>query len=235
MEDEEVERFPRSVFLELSTLGIGGLISGIVVVPVVGMAVVDPFVKDPKGDIDLGSLDDFPEGEFVIATFLQDPEEGEVSRRTVYVRNNGTKDGQPSLTIVSNRCVHLGCPVQVNGLVLDEQKKEVKEGEATLVDEGQGPIAEDLCPAPLHQPGLLRRHQELGLEQADLGVSLTEHALLPGHGGASRPFRPHYALLAPRWPGVFTRESRLPADQGWYCRVLGMGRGYASVVSPSSS
>lgn len=134
MEDEEVERFPRSVFLELSTLGIGGAIAGIVTVPVVGMAVVDPFVKDPESEIDIGPLEQFPEGEFVIATFLSNPEEGEVSRRTVYVRNNGTKDGQPSLTIISNRCVHLGCPVQVNGLVLDDQKREIRQGDATLVE-----------------------------------------------------------------------------------------------------
>jgi Rieske Fe-S protein len=134
MEDEEIERFPRNVFLELSTLGIGAAIGGLVTVPVVVMAVGDPFVQDPKSEVDIGPLEDFPEGEFVIATFLTDPEEGEVSRRTAYVRNNGMKDGLPSFTIVSNRCVHLGCPVQVNGLVLDQEKKETNRGEATLVE-----------------------------------------------------------------------------------------------------
>jgi menaquinol-cytochrome c reductase iron-sulfur subunit len=134
MDDEEIERFPRSKFLEAATVGLGGVIGGIVTVPAVVMAVGDPFVQDPKGDVDIGALEDFPEGQFVIATFLNDPEEGEVSRRTVYLRNNGMKDGQPSFTIVSNRCTHLGCPVQVNGLVLDEQKKEVKENDATLVE-----------------------------------------------------------------------------------------------------
>jgi Rieske Fe-S protein len=134
MEDEEIERFPRAVFLELSTLGIGAAITGIVTLPIVVMAVGDPFVKDVESEIDIGALEDFPEGEFVIATFLSNVEEGEVSRRTAYVRNNGMKDGAPSLTIVSNRCVHLGCPVQVNGLVLSDQVKERNEGEATLVE-----------------------------------------------------------------------------------------------------
>lgn len=134
MEEAEIERYPRSKFLEATTLGLGGVITGLVVVPVVGMAVGDPFVVDLKGDIDLGPIDDFPVGEFMIATFLSDREEGEVSRRTAYIRNNGVKDGQPSFTIVSNRCVHLGCPVQVNGLTLAEDKKEVKEGEATLAE-----------------------------------------------------------------------------------------------------
>ena len=134
MEDEEIERFPRSKFLEATTLGLGGVITGIVTVPIVVTAVGDPFVRDVKEEIDIGPIEDFPEGQFVIATFLADPEEGEVSRRTAYVRNNGMKDGQPSFTVVSNRCVHLGCPVQVNGLVLNEQKKEIKEGDAPIVE-----------------------------------------------------------------------------------------------------
>jgi Rieske Fe-S protein len=134
MEEEEIERFPRSKFLEATTLGLGGVITGIVTVPIVVTAVGDPFVQDVKGEIDIGPIEDFPEGQFVVATFLADPEEGEVSRRTAYVRNNGVKDGQPSFTIVSNRCVHLGCPVQVNGLVLNEEKKEIKEGDAPVVE-----------------------------------------------------------------------------------------------------
>ena len=59
----------------------------------------------------------------MIATFLLKPEQGEVSRRTAYIRNNGFLDESPSFTIVSNRCVHLGCPVQVNGLPLDDETK----------------------------------------------------------------------------------------------------------------
>ena len=38
-----------------------------------------------------------------------------VSRRTAFVRNNGLKDQVPSFTIISNRCVHLGCPTQPQG------------------------------------------------------------------------------------------------------------------------
>jgi Rieske Fe-S protein len=39
-----------------------------------------------------------------------------VSRRTAFIRNNGTTtDGQPSFTIISNRCAHLGCPTQPGG------------------------------------------------------------------------------------------------------------------------
>jgi Rieske Fe-S protein len=85
-------------------------------------------VKQHPKSVDLGPLDDFPEGQYVIATFLRDPAQGEVSRRTAYIRNNGVADGKPSFTIISNRCAHLGCPVQPSGPVFDSQKKVVKAG-----------------------------------------------------------------------------------------------------------
>jgi Rieske Fe-S protein len=119
------ERFPRSKFLEASTLGLGGLIGGIVTVPVAVMTLGPAFGKQGKHSVDLGPLDNFPEGEWRLATFFLDPNQGEVTRRTAYIRNNGTLNGQPSFTIISNRCAHLGCPVQPNGPVFDSQKKEI--------------------------------------------------------------------------------------------------------------
>jgi menaquinol-cytochrome c reductase iron-sulfur subunit len=118
----EVVRFPRSKFLEGTTLGVGALIGAIVTVPVAGFALVPPFIDQGHDDIDVGAVDDFPENQFVITTFLLDPDQGEVSRRTAYIRNNGFLNDVPSFTILSNRCVHLGCPVQVNGLPLDAEK-----------------------------------------------------------------------------------------------------------------
>ena len=56
----------------------------------------------------------------MITTFIEDPAAGEVSRRTAYIRNNGLLENQPSFTILSNRCAHLGCPVQPNGPVADK-------------------------------------------------------------------------------------------------------------------
>jgi Rieske Fe-S protein len=54
---------------------------------------------------------------------LRDPSAGEVSRRTAYVRNNGVVNGDPSFTIISNRCAHLGCPVQPGGPIFEDKKK----------------------------------------------------------------------------------------------------------------
>ena len=111
------ERFPRSKFLEASTLGLGALIGGVVTVPPVGLLVASAFEGQKFHPIDLGPLSDFPSGQFVITTFVEDPAAGEVSRRTAYIRYNGLLDSQPSFTILSNRCAHLGCPVQPNGPV----------------------------------------------------------------------------------------------------------------------
>ena len=113
------ERFPRSKFLEFSTLGIGGLIGGVVTVPVAGFALLPPFLGQKHHRADLGPVSDFAEGQWYIGTFLTDPAEGEVSRRTAFIRNNGTITVKgkpaPSFTIISNHCAHLGCPVQANG------------------------------------------------------------------------------------------------------------------------
>ena len=109
------ERFPRSRFLEGATLGLGGIIGGIVTIPVAGFAILPGFLGQKRHDVDLGPLTGYPVGKWYIATFVVDPKEGEVSRRTAFIRNNGDLGKVPSFTIISNRCAHLGCPVQANG------------------------------------------------------------------------------------------------------------------------
>src|SRR5205823_3268008 len=83
------ERFPRSKFLEASTLGLGAVIGGLVTVPAIGFMVVPAYVKQGYPSVDLGPLDNFPEGKWLVTTFFQHPEAGNVSRRTAYIRNNG--------------------------------------------------------------------------------------------------------------------------------------------------
>jgi Rieske Fe-S protein len=128
------ERFPRSKFLEGATLGLGAAIGGIVTVPIVGFSIAPVFQHTNHKEVDLGPITNFKQGQFVVATFLLDPSEGEISRRTAYVRNNGFIDNQPSFTVLSNRCVHLGCPAQPNGPIFDKQKiqQPTKTGGATL-------------------------------------------------------------------------------------------------------
>lgn len=119
------DRFPRNRFLEGATLGLGGVIGGLVTVPAIGFMVVPAFKGQGYPNVDLGSIDNFPEGQWLVTSFYSHPDQGEVTRRTAYIRNNGSLNGEPSFTIISNRCAHLGCPVQPNGPVQDNQKKEV--------------------------------------------------------------------------------------------------------------
>jgi Rieske Fe-S protein len=115
----------RSRFLEGATLGLGGVIGGLITVPVAGFALLPSFLGQKQHKVDMGPASDYLVGQWYIATFTTDPAEGDVSRRTAFVRNNGPtavkdpatgkKTQEPSFTIISNHCAHLGCPVQANG------------------------------------------------------------------------------------------------------------------------
>src|SRR5437868_13605184 len=118
------ERCPRSKFLEASTLGLGAVIGGAVSVPAIGFMLVPPFLKQGRKDIDIGPITDYAEGKWQIVHFLLNPKDGEVTRRTAYIRYNGLLGKEPSFTIISNRCAHLGCPVQPNGLTQASQTKD---------------------------------------------------------------------------------------------------------------
>lgn len=117
VERYEPPRYGRARFLEGATLGIGAAIGGVVTLPILGFAVAPAFVGQDYPEVDLGPLDNYPEDEYVAATFVSGAGgSGEVTRRTAFVRNNGMVSGAPSFTIISNRCVHLGCPTQPQGL-----------------------------------------------------------------------------------------------------------------------
>jgi menaquinol-cytochrome c reductase iron-sulfur subunit len=136
------ERFPRNKFLEGATLGLGALIGGIVTLPVLGFALMPAFVDQGEKEVDVGPIDDFPEGKYVVATFMRDPKQGEISRFTTFIRNNGSVAGKPSFTCIANRCAHLGCPVQPGGPLFEDQKKTF--GHVTLIP--ALPAAGFICP-----------------------------------------------------------------------------------------
>jgi menaquinol-cytochrome c reductase iron-sulfur subunit len=145
-EPEPGERFPRSKFLEGATLGIGGVIGAIVTLPSAGFAVLPGFVKQKAPEVDLGPIDDFEENKWEVVTFLHDPSEGEITRRTAFVRNNGLLGGKPSFTIISNRCAHLGCPVQPGGPLFEDQAKTVKTDNGKVRVTPTLPAAGFICP-----------------------------------------------------------------------------------------
>ncbi len=128
--EEGPARFERSKFLEGATIGMGAAIGAIVTLPVLGFAVAPAFVGQEFPDVDLGPLDNYPEGQWQIATFTSNLEDGAVSRRTAFVRYNGLTDNVPSFSVLSNRCVHLGCPTQPQG----------PPGEPTEIETTMGPV-----------------------------------------------------------------------------------------------
>jgi menaquinol-cytochrome c reductase iron-sulfur subunit len=145
---EEGERYPRDRFLEGATLGLGAMIGALVTIPPLGLLAASSFEGQSFHNINLGPISDFPVGKFMITTFLEDPAAGEVSRRTAYIRNNGFLDEVPSFTVLSNRCAHLGCPVQPNGPVETNQKKETTNKLGQVVSKTPVQPAGFGCPCP---------------------------------------------------------------------------------------
>jgi Rieske Fe-S protein len=123
----------RTGFLSLVTLGLGGVIGALVTIPPLFLALIPPFLKQSKKPVDLGPLSLYPEGEWRVTTFRLVAAGGPVWDRTAYIRYNGPLRGQPSFTIISNRCAHLGCPVQPLGLIQPDKAKQTKTAGEELV------------------------------------------------------------------------------------------------------
>ena len=101
---------------------LGGLVALGATLPAAGLAIVPAFVRKRTRAIDLGPITAFRQGEFTAVTFLSDPAAGEISRRAAYVRYNGLLGTEPSFTIMSSRCTHVGCPTQPNGPLFENRE-----------------------------------------------------------------------------------------------------------------
>jgi len=145
-EPQPGERFPRSRFLEGATLGIGALIGVVVTLPAAGFALLPGFLKQKAHKVDLGPIKDFEENKWQVVTFARDPTHADITRRTAFVRNNGLLDGVPSFTIISNRCAHVGCPVQPGGPVFQKEERTVKTANGDVLMTPVLPAAGFICP-----------------------------------------------------------------------------------------
>ena len=99
----------RSKFLTGATVGLGGLIGIAVAVPVLGFVLGPSFAKEDWYWTSFGPVDnaEYKQGTFVPVVFERG-KLGELDRRVAYIR----RDGAEEFTIISNTCMHLGCPVQ---------------------------------------------------------------------------------------------------------------------------
>lgn len=113
----------RKQFLTAGTIGVGGLMGALIAVPVAGMALSPVFAGSDFEPVFLGNIDEFPDGEFV-KVILQpgaDKPDAYVRKKVAFVRQNAKPgddslalEGQEQFTVVSNTCMHLGCPVQAS-------------------------------------------------------------------------------------------------------------------------
>jgi Rieske Fe-S protein len=99
----------RGRFLTGVTLGLGGLIGAAVTVPVVGFALGPSFSGEKWYWTDLGPTDQFNDT-YSTVLYERGPN-GLSDRRVAFVR----KEADSSYTVVSNTCMHLGCPVELKG------------------------------------------------------------------------------------------------------------------------
>ena len=122
--DAKAGGLTRKEFLTAATLGVGGLMGALIAVPVAGMA-LSPAVKGSDFEpVKLGDVESFPEGKYtkVVMEPTEETHDSYVKKRVAFVRKNkdASSDklapaGQGEFTVVSNRCAHLGCPVQESG------------------------------------------------------------------------------------------------------------------------
>lgn len=132
-EAQQLETYGRGGFLSLATIGLGAVTGAAIALPAIGFAVLPSFTGEGVASppVDLGPITNFPEGTFMVTTFTLNKTQGDVSRRTAFIRNNGfSATKEPSFTILYSRCVHLGCPIQANGPKLED--KTVKYEDVTL-------------------------------------------------------------------------------------------------------
>lgn len=113
----------RGQFLTAATVGVGGVMGLLIAAPVAGMALGPVFGGEDFEPAFLGNVDEFEEGSFtkVVLTPGGNAPDAYVRRKVAFVRKNGSPDadklaleGQEDFTVVSNICMHLGCPVQAS-------------------------------------------------------------------------------------------------------------------------
>ncbi|MCW2962595.1 MAG: Rieske (2Fe-2S) iron-sulfur domain protein [Thermoleophilia bacterium] len=113
----------RGQFLTAASIGVGGIMGALIAAPVAGMALGPVFGGEKFEPVVLGKLDEFKDGEFVKVVLHPhgDKPDAYVRKKVAFVRRNKDAkddslalDGQEEFSVVSNVCMHLGCPVQAS-------------------------------------------------------------------------------------------------------------------------
>jgi menaquinol-cytochrome c reductase iron-sulfur subunit len=100
----------RGRFLAGATIGVGAVMSAVIAVPALGFVLAPVFKKGRFYDIDLGPVSSYPVGDnYTVVTFEREPNDTSgIQRRVAFVRHKP----EGKFTVISNTCMHLGCPVR---------------------------------------------------------------------------------------------------------------------------
>jgi Rieske Fe-S protein len=113
----------RGQFLTAATVGVGGVMGLLLAAPVAGLALAPVFGGEDFEPVFVGRLDEFRDGSFtkVVLQPRADAPDAYIRKRVAFVRRNASPgddqlalEGQEEFTVVSNVCMHLGCPVQAS-------------------------------------------------------------------------------------------------------------------------
>jgi menaquinol-cytochrome c reductase iron-sulfur subunit len=106
-----LEEISRRRFVEKLSVGLIGLCSAIVGVPVIGFLFAPFFRKSPEEWVTLGKPNDFEIGKTVAVTVMDPsplPWAGVTAKNAVWLR----RVSEDSFIAFSANCTHLGCPVR---------------------------------------------------------------------------------------------------------------------------
>jgi menaquinol-cytochrome c reductase iron-sulfur subunit len=96
----------------------GAIAAGAFTLPALAFAVGPIFKEEPHSWVDIGSVEDFVENDYVPVVFTITPGVGEIGKTTAYVRkrdaaiDTDAADRDTPYIAISTRCAHVGCPVR---------------------------------------------------------------------------------------------------------------------------
>src|SRR3979411_482881 len=114
----EGETVTRRRFMNIGGRPAGGIAAASFLLPALGFALGPIFKSAPHTWETVGSVDDFPDNNYISTVMTSAPGIGEAGKTTVYVRNRNPAldtdkaDRDTAFIAISTRCAHLGCPVR---------------------------------------------------------------------------------------------------------------------------
>jgi menaquinol-cytochrome c reductase iron-sulfur subunit len=114
----EGETVTRRRFMTLTANGAGGLAAASFALPALGFAIGPIFKSTPHRWETVGTVDQFPENNYVPVVVTLTPGIGEAGKSTVYMRKFNPEidtdryDRNTRYIAITSRCAHLGCPVR---------------------------------------------------------------------------------------------------------------------------